>query len=178
MQYRHQIITKAGCLKTTHPLCIQKFTKKNCKCTAGCKNKKCSCHSQGIECTNHSLSPRTHMLKHDLTNSSFRDNKNQTSPVQQRFEYSSSTHWMAIRYTHEWGKPSPEGFISSSWPPRHHSAGYNHQHKIPAGEYVQFFHVNGNHWITLSNIGENSKSVLMVCDSLLQKPNVSTLQDI
>ena len=35
---------------------------------------------------------------------------------------------------------------------------------VPVSEFVQFLNVEGNHWITISNIGEKENCVIL-CDS-------------
>ena len=35
----------------------------------------------------------------------------------------------------------------------------NYSWKVPTSEFVQFLHVEGNHWITISNIGEKGNCV-------------------
>ena len=47
----------------------------------------------------------------------------------------------------------------------------------PSADLVQFLHINGNHWVTISNIGEEP-GVVNLYDSLQLKPNVETLNQI
>ena len=44
---------------------------------------------------------------------------------------------------------------------------------IPSSEFVQVLHINGNHWITISNIGNSVQSV-NVYDSLYNDINQAT----
>ena len=55
--------------------------------------------------------------------------------------------------------------------------GQANQWQHPSGEFIQFLHVNGSHWLTISNIGE-PKGVVNIYDSLLMKPSAETLNKI
>ena len=55
--------------------------------------------------------------------------------------------------------------------------GQKNQWPHPEGEFVQCLHVNGNHWITISNIG-NCEGVINIYDSMQQKPSKETLNAI
>ena len=48
------------------------------------------------------------------------------------------------------------------------------QFSHPTHEYVQIFNVNNSHWITATNIGENTDNIVRIYDSLHQKPTVQT----
>ena len=51
--------------------------------------------------------------------------------------------------------------------------GQKNQWNHPCEKFVQFLHVNGNHWITISNIGEE-KCVVNIYDSLHLHPTPET----
>lgn len=54
----------------------------------------------------------------------------------------------------------------------------NRSHEVPDGEYVQFMHVDGCHWITISNIGKSKMNEIDIFDSLCHRPSNDALQKI
>ena len=51
--------------------------------------------------------------------------------------------------------------------------GRKKQWNHPSSNFVQFLHVNGNHWMTISNIGVG-KGIVNIYDSLQMNPTAKT----
>ena len=56
--------------------------------------------------------------------------------------------------------------------------GQRNQWVHPNSQFIQFLHVNDNHWITVSNVGELETNSVNIHDSLGMKPSSDTVNKI
>ena len=131
-----------------------KFTVNRCKCKGKCKNSQCSCVRSNINSTNH-CHPGTNCENTTKTTS----NKEPTLAAKDISILKSASGWLTdnhmfvANYILKKDQPYIDGLQDTllqqnlSW-------------NVPTGEFVQVLHIEGNHWITISNINvaETSKS--------------------
>ena len=117
-----------------------RFTVNRCKCKGQCSNAQCSCIRSGILCSNHCHPERA-----------CKNRKKQLYLSDKNIEivkngWLTDDHMLLVNSILKREYPEVDGLQDTvlqqncSW-------------KFPMSEFVQFLHVEANHWITISNIG-------------------------
>jgi len=137
------------------------FTKKQCNCTSKCVSKRCSCKANGILCSTHCHSSRPCCNKGAQETAS---TNSQLTAVDIRAL--NGNGWLNDRHM-TYGSsllkglfPDVEG-LNDTVLQQSTTAVVTAR----AQKYVQIFHVNGNHWITASNIMADTSDVVDIYDS-------------
>ena len=131
-----------------------KFTVNRCKCKGKCKNSQCSYVRSNINCTNH-CHPGTNCENTTKTTSKKEPTlaAKDISILKSASGWLTDNHMFVANYILKKDHPYIDGLQDTllqqnlSW-------------NVPTGEFVQVLHIEGNHWITISNINvaETSKS--------------------
>ena len=147
-----KVVSLHECCRLTNP--HNKFVKKPCKCKGGCKNKSCSCVANGIRCSTHC---HPSVVCHNVK-----------GPLNFNFELISQRKWltdkemvMAAQLLTQ-KNPDMDGLQDLV-------LGQRNQWVHPKSNFVQFLHVNGNHWIAISNIGEERGTVNNLTSMILYR---------
>ena len=123
-----------------------RFTVNRCKCKGQCSNAQCSCIRSGIFCSNHCHPGRVCKNREKqlyLSDKNIEIAKN---------GWLTDDHLLLVNSILKREYPEADGLQDTvlqqncSW-------------KVPVSEFVQFLHVEGNHWTTISNIGEKENCV-------------------
>ena len=132
-----------------------KFTANRCKCKGKCSNAQCSCIRSGILCSNH-YHPGRICHNREASDKQLYLSKKDNEIVQNG--WLTDNHMLLASSILKREYPEVDGLQDTVLQ-------QNYSWKVPTSEFVQFLHVEGSHWITISNIGENENSV-NVYDSL------------
>ena len=144
-----------------------KFTVNRCKCKGKCDTAICCCRRSKIKCSTHCL------LERRCTNTSV-DSTVPNSAKQSRWLnqkdikslescWLNDNHMLAVNRIFKEDYPNVDGLQDTVLQ-------QNYSWEQPTSQYVQFLHVNGNHWITISNINVSGlstpQSAVFVYDSM------------
>jgi hypothetical protein len=149
-----------------HPL--TKFTKSSCKCTSGCKSMRCICKKNGIECSTQCHLSTTCSNQFD-TNLSLKSPLLSSSnrAILDTTEWLNDTHMDAANKLLKESFPAIDGLQNPVLQ-------QNMSFDAPNFEFAQFLLVNKNHWLLISNIGEEMNTVC-IYDSMQLKPDSDCL---
>ena len=133
----------------------RKIDRKKCNCRGKCDTKRCPCYAIGEECTSH-------------CHPSHSCRRRKTQPTNQTLSllYVGLQNWLTNRHMDEASRlikkinPSISGLNSTLQSLLAISP------KGPMGKFVQFIHVNNNHWVTVSNVHAPSPDTVVIYDSL------------
>ena len=141
-----------------------KFTKSCCKCSNGCKTNWCICRKNGIQCSS---------ICHNATVSTNTQVPTQASrapllsPVDRaildKTGWLSDMHMEAAHVLLREAFPAVDGLQNPILQ-------QNMSFSVPSFEFVQFLLVNKNHWLVISNIGEEMDTVC-IYDSMQNRPD-------
>ena len=141
-----------------------KFTKSCCKCSSGCKTNRCICRKNGIQCS---------CICHNATVCTNTQVPTQASRAQillpgdrailDKTEWLSDMHMEAANVLLREAFPVVDGLQNPILQ-------QNMSFSDPSFEFVQFLLVNKNHWLVISNIGEEMDTVC-IYDSMLNRPD-------
>ena len=149
-----------------------KFTSRKCNCTGGCKNQRCACLKNKVHCSTH-CHPGTTCLncaaaepcQSPPTPSRFPLTPKDINDVERR-EWLNDQHINAANELLKCTFPGSVGLCDPVLP----------KHKKHR-DYVQILHVNGNHWVTISDMGLEPDTV-SVYDSVRSSLTDSMIQTI
>ncbi|PIK39696.1 putative SCAN domain-containing protein 3-like [Apostichopus japonicus] len=134
----------------------KKLQTKRCGCTSRCTTARCPCKRQGEDCTSH-CHP-SHACSNRTKTTTATTTKHQMLIVGPK-------NWLTDRHMDEASQlmkkidPTLAGLSSSVL------VSANKTRK-PTGKFIQFVHIEGNHWITISNVHSKTPDQLTVYDSL------------
>ena len=137
-----------------------KFTVNRCKCKGKCKTAQCSCIRSHISCSNH-CHPGSKCENSNLIQ--------KKKPRQQEILNAEDIQvlengWLTDKHMLKANNILKKDYSSVNGL-QDTLLQQNFSWDIPSSEFLQILHVNGNHWITISNIGVSDNSV-NVYDSL------------
>ena len=148
-----------------------KFTSRKCNCTGACKNQRCPCIKNNVPCSTHChpgttcrncAAPEPHQSssksKYPLSAKDYKDLDNNAWLNDQHINAASEV----LKCTF----PGAVG-LGDPVLPKHHKK----------RDYVQILHVNGNHWVTITDIGQEQDTVLLY-DSVRSQPSDSMFETI
>ena len=154
-----------------------KFLTKKCNCTGSCNTKRCTCIKQGIKCSTHCHPSHACQNKECFTSSAHSVTSckapkllgwlqdSEIDKLERDGHWITDIHIKAVCELIKSTAPHIEGMYDPvlqqnlTWP-------------IPTSEFVQIVHVDGNHWITVSNIGASRD--VNIFDSMHQLPSKKT----
>ena len=145
-----------------------RFTVNRCKCKGKCNTAQCSCIRSHISCSNHCHPGSTC----ENTNIAHKQTCKQQKILSDKDIETLENGWLTDEHMLKANNvlkkdyPSVDGLQDTLLQ-------QNFSWDIPSSEFVQVLHVNGNHWITISNIGVSDQSV-NVYDSLYNGINQAT----
>ena len=145
-----------------------RFTVNRCKCKGKCSTAQCSCMRSNISCSNH-CHPGKKCENNNVAQK--QKSKQQKTLRDKDIEilengWLTDEHMLKANNVFKRDYPSVDGLQDTLLQ-------QNFSWDIPTSEFVQILHVNGNHWITISNIGVPDSSV-NVYDSLYSGINQAT----
>ena len=151
-----------------------KFLKTSCRCTGTCANKRCPCRQNEISCSTH-CHPLSTCTNQECNSQESKETLIMLLSEQERRQIDDNSwlndkHMAAANILLKKTLPSTSGLEDTVLQ-------QNMSFVIPIGEFVQFFHVSNNHWITISNRGQPPGTVC-IYDSLLKKPSKATVKMI
>ena len=145
-----------------------RFTVNRCKCKGKCNTTQCSCIRSHISCSNH-----CHPGSKCENNKTDQKQKCEQQKILSDKDikvlesgWLTDEHMLMANNILKKDYPSGDGLQDTLLQ-------QNFSWDIPSSEFVQVLHVNGNHWITISNIGLSDRSV-NVYDSLYNGMNQAT----
>ena len=135
---------------------LDEFTVNRCKCKGKCNTAQCSCIRSHISCSNHCHPGRKCKNSHLIQKK--KDVLNAEDIEILETGWLTDKHILKASNVLKKDYPNVDGLQDTLLQ-------QNFSWDIPTSEFVQVLHVNGNHWITISNIGVSDNSV-NVYDSL------------
>ena len=130
-----------------------RFTVNRCKCKGKCNTAQCSCIRSHISCSNH-CHPGSTCKNNNIAQ---KQKCKQQKILSDKDVETLENGWLTDEYMLKANNVLKKDFM-----------GYP-----SSSEFVQVLHVNGNHWITISNIGVSDQSV-NVYNSLYNGINQAT----
>lgn len=170
-----RVISLRQAAQRFHP--ENKFVKTHCNCKGGCKTDKCTCKSNKIICSTHCHPASTCANNCAPVKTDKLPAKSSLQLLRQDCCEIDKSTWMSDLHLSAASQLLKKAFPSISGL-QHTILQQNMSFDIPTGKFVQFLHVNGNHWITISNMNQKDTSTVCIYDSMRQRPSDRTIQTI